>query len=119
MPLAASTGPLQRWLPDLVSDQLASGRRFRILNIVDDHSWECPGQVADLSNSGERLARFLDDLTGHRGLSECLVMDNGPGPTSRATFEWGQATSMALRFIKPGNPIQGADVESVQREVPK
>ena len=44
-----------------MSDQLSSGRRFRILNIVDDYSRECPGQLVDLSISGERLARFLND----------------------------------------------------------
>lgn len=30
--------PMQRWSMDFVSDQLADCRRFRMLNIVDDHS---------------------------------------------------------------------------------
>ena len=28
-----------------------TGRRFRILNIVDDYTRECVGQIVDLSNS--------------------------------------------------------------------
>jgi hypothetical protein len=37
-----------------MSDQLADHRRFRILNIVDDYSRFCPGQIVDLSISGAR-----------------------------------------------------------------
>lgn len=49
--------PMQRWSLDFVSDQIANGRRFRVLNIVDDHSRFCPGQIADVSISGARVAR--------------------------------------------------------------
>ena len=41
--------PMQRWSLDFMSDQLADYRRFRILNIVDDHSRFCPGQIVDVS----------------------------------------------------------------------
>ena len=37
--------PMQRWSLDFMSDQLAGQRRFRILNIVDDHSRFCPGHL--------------------------------------------------------------------------
>ena len=46
--------PMQRWSLDFVSDQLADCRRFRVLNIVDDHSRFCPGQIVDVSISGAR-----------------------------------------------------------------
>ncbi len=62
VPLLAPSRPMQRWSLDFMSDLLVSGRRFRILNIVDDYSRECPGQIVDLSISGERLARILDGL---------------------------------------------------------
>ena len=58
--------PMQRWSLDFVSDQLADCRRFRVLNIVDDHSRFCPGQIVDVSISGARVARHLDDLAGAR-----------------------------------------------------
>ena len=103
--LPAPVQPLQRWSLDFMSDQLASGRRFRILNIVDDCSRECPGQIVDLSISGARLARFLDELASRRGLPKALVMDNGPELTSKAMFEWSQRTRVALHFIEPGKPV--------------
>lgn len=91
---------------------LSSGRRFRSLNIVDDYSRECPGQLVDLSISGERLARFLNDLAKLRALPESLVIDNGPELTSKAIFEWAQANRVALHFSEPGKPTQNAFVAS-------
>ena len=104
--------PMQRWSLDFMGDQLADYRRFRILNVVDDHSKFCPGQIVDLSIPGARLARFLDDIALRFGLPEEIVLDNGPEGTSRAMFEWSEKTGVRLRFIEPGKPVQNAFVES-------
>lgn len=112
VPHPAPSGRNQRWSLDFVSDQLASGRRFRVLNIVDDFSRECPGQIVDFSISGERLARFLDELAGRHGLPTQIVLDNGPELTSKAMFLWSQRVGVKLSFIQPGKPIQNAFVES-------
>ena len=45
--LQPATRPNQRWSLDFMSDQLANGRRFRVLNIVDDYTRECKGQIVD------------------------------------------------------------------------
>ncbi|MEL6286898.1 MAG: IS3 family transposase [Pseudomonadota bacterium] len=105
--------PMQRWSLDFMSDQLADYRRFRILNIVDDHSRFCPGQIIDLSISGARVARYLDELGGRFGLPGEIVLDNGPEGTSRAMFDWSERTGVRLRFIEPGKPVQNAFVESL------
>lgn len=104
--------PMQRWSLDFMGDQLADHRRFRVLNIVDDHSRFCPGQIVDLSISGARLARFLDGIAPLHGLPEEIVLDNGPEGTSRAMFDWSERTGVRLRFIEPGKPVQNAFVES-------
>ena len=103
--------PMQRWSLDFVSDQLADCRRFRVLNIVDDHSRFCPGQIVDVSISGARVARHLDDLALLHGLPEEIVLDNGPEGTSRAMFDWSERTGVRLRFIEPGKLVQNAFVE--------
>jgi hypothetical protein len=46
--------PNQRWSLDFVHDQMASGRRFRVLNIVDDVTRECLRAVPDTSISGHK-----------------------------------------------------------------
>lgn len=45
-----------RWSLDFVHDQFACGRRFRILNIVDDVTRECLAAIPDTSISGRRVA---------------------------------------------------------------
>ena len=82
VPMAAN----ERWSLDFVSDQLASGRRFRILNVVDDHTRECVGQLTDISISGLRMARFLSELGRDRKLPGAIVCDNGTEMTSKAMF---------------------------------
>ncbi len=102
----------QRWSFDFVSDQLSDGRRFRVLNIIDDYSRECVGQIVDTSISGLRVSRFLDQLKITRGLPKGIVSDNGPEFTSKAMFFWSQKTNVKLHFIQPGKPTQNAFVES-------
>ena len=51
-----------RWSLDFVTDTLASGRRFRILTLVDDFTRECLGLVVDTSLTGLRVARELDRI---------------------------------------------------------
>ena len=43
VPMAVPTQVNEHWSLDFVSDQLADGRRFRVLNIVDDYSRGCVG----------------------------------------------------------------------------
>ena len=69
--------PNQRWNLDFVHDQMATGRRFRILNIVDDVTRECLRAVLDTSISGTRVVRKLGDLIAERGKPKMIVSDNG------------------------------------------
>ena len=101
-----------RWSMDFVSDQLANGRRFRVLNVVDDFSRECVLQVTDCSLSGERVAQELARLAERRSLPRTIVCDNGPEFTSKAMFFWSKRSGVRLHFIQPGKPTQNAFVES-------
>ena len=109
IPMAVPSRPNERWSLDFVSDQLSDGRRFRILNIVDDYSRECVHQVIDTSISGERVTRELNSLGQ---LPKTIVCDNGTEFTSKAMFFWSQRTGVKLHFIQPGKPTQNAFVES-------
>lgn len=100
----------QRWSMDFVSDQLANGRRFRVLNIVDDFSREYVLKIVDFSISGQRLACELDALA--RPLPKMIVCDNGPEFTSKAMYFWSRRMGVKLHFIQPGKPTQNAFVES-------
>jgi len=112
IPMQVPTRVNERWSMDFVSDQLACGRRIRILNVVDDHSRECVAQIVDVSISGLRVARCLDALAENRGLPRTIVCDNGPEFTGKEMFFWSQRTRVQLHFIQPGKPTQNAFVES-------
>lgn len=106
------SGANQRWSMDFVSDQLSDSRRLRILNVVDDYSRECIGQLVDTSISGHRVARFLTELIQQRAQPKAVVCDNGPEFTSKALFFWSKQNQVKLSFIQPGKPTQNAFVES-------
>ena len=77
-----------RWSLDFVHDQFACGRRFRILNVVDDVTRECLAAIPDTSISGRRVARELTDLIGRRGRPDMIVSDHGTEFTSNAILAW-------------------------------
>lgn len=102
----------ERWSMDFVHDQLSGGRRFRVLNVVDDYTRESVGQLVETSISGERVARYLSQLIGDRGQPRSIVCDNGTEFTCKAMFFWSQAQGVRLDFIQPGKPTQNAFAES-------
>ncbi len=112
VPMAVPDRVNERWSMDFVSDQMANGRRFRVLNVVDDFSRECVLQVPDFSISGQRVARELDQLAESRPLPTTIVCDNGPEFTGKAMFLWARDRGVKLHFIQPGKPTQNAFVES-------
>jgi putative transposase len=104
--------PNQRWSLDFVHDQMATGRRFRILNLVDDVTRECLRAVLDTSISGKRVVRELSDLIAERGRPKMIVSDNGTEQTSNAVLTWSGDVGVEWHYIAPGKPAQNAFVES-------
>ncbi len=101
-----------RWSLDFVHDQLACGRRFRILNIVDDVTRECLAAIPDTSISGRRVVRELTSLMARRGKPQMIVSDNGTELTSSAVLAWVQDYRIDWHYIAPGKPMQNGYVES-------
>ena len=112
-PLEIPTAANQRWSMDFVSDQLSNGRRFRVLNVIDDCSREMVGQLVSISISGRQVARFLVQLTEHRAKPAKIVCDNGTEFSRKAMFFWSQQSGVNLGFTQPGRPTQNAIVESL------
>nr|WP_307003011.1 IS3 family transposase [Sphingomonas sp. SORGH_AS_0879] len=104
--------PNQRWSLDFVHDQLVTGRRFRVLNIVDDVTRECLRAVVDTSISGRRVVRELADLIAERGRPKMIVSDNGTELTSNAVLAWSGDARIEWHYIAPGKPTQNGFVES-------
>ena len=101
-----------RWSLDFVHDQMSCGRRFRVLNVVDDVTKECLAAIPDVSISGRRVIRELDRLIERRGEPELIVSDNGTEFTSNAVLGWAQDHDLDWHYIAPGKPTQNAFCEA-------
>lgn len=108
-PILVEARPNARWSLDFVHDQFTRGRRFRILNIVDDVTRECP---AATSISGRRVARELTALIERRGKPGMVASDHGTEFTSNAMLAWAQDNHITWHFITPGKPKQNGFCES-------
>jgi transposase InsO family protein len=111
-PIVVEAKANARWSLDFVHDQFANGRRFRILNIVDDVTKECLGAIPDTSISGRRVARELTTIINRRGKPGMIVSDNGTEFTCNAMLAWCKDASVEWHFIAPGKPMQNGFVES-------
>ncbi|MDE3760445.1 IS3 family transposase [Sinorhizobium meliloti] len=101
-----------RWSLDFVHDQFACGRRFRVLNIVDDVTRECLAAIPDTSISGRRVARELTALLERRGKPNMIVSDHGTEFTSNAILTWSKEHKVEWHYIAPGKPMQNGYIES-------
>lgn len=93
-PILVEARPNARWSLDFVHDQLACGRRFRILNVVDDVTRACLAAIPDTSISGRRVARELARVMERRGKPGMIVSDNGTELTSNAILTFAAERSI-------------------------
>ena len=101
-PLSVPTAPNQVWSIDYMSDSLWDGRKFRLLNIVDDYNREVLHIEVDTSLPTTRLIRSLEYLREFRGLPKMIRVDNGPEFISQKLDQWCKDNKITLLFIQPG-----------------
>jgi putative transposase len=111
-PLALPTQANQVWTMDFTHDNLASGRKFRTLNLMDGYTRESPRIEVDTSLPGLRVVRVLEEVARQRGYPEALQVDNGPEFISRVVDQWAFEHRVEIHFIEPGKPTQNAQIES-------
>jgi putative transposase len=111
-PILVEAKPNARWSTDFVHDQFANGRRFRILNIVDDVTRQCLGAIPDTSISGRRVARELTAIIERHGKPGMIASDHGTEYTCNAMLAWCRDNGIDWHFIAPGKPMQNGFVES-------
>ena len=111
----------QVWSIDFMSDSLWNGRRYRLLNIIDDFNREVLSIEADTSLPTLRVIKVLDKLIFSRGIPEMIRVDNGPEFISNKLDAWCKDHKIQLVFIQPGKPMQNGYIErlngSLRREL--
>lgn len=122
-PLTVPAAPNQVWSIDFMSDSLVDGRKFRLLNIIDDYNRESLAIEVDTSLPSLRVIRVLERLIAERGCPASIRCDNGPEFISHKLEEWcsHESRQISLQFIQPGRPMQNAFIErkngSMRREL--
>ncbi len=107
-----ATASNDRWSIDFVSDQLADGRAFRVLSLVDNVSCVSPALEADFRMTGERVCEILDRAVAAHGLPKTIRLDNGPEFAGKALDAWAYRCGVKLCFSRPGKPTDNAFCES-------
>ena len=107
----------QRWAMDFMSDNLADGRKIRLLNILEVFTKESLAMVVDTSINGIRISQVLERLNWMKGLPEVITVDNGPEFTGKVLDRWAYRNGVKLEFSRPGKPVDNAFIESFNRTV--
>lgn len=103
------------WSIDFMSDALENGRRFRVLNVIDDHNREALINEAYFSIPAERLVDSLKRLIQERGKPRVIRTDNGPEFVSKVFVEFCKRKEIDIQYIQPGKPAQNAYIERFNR----
>lgn len=107
-----ASGRNQYWSMDFVHDQLASGRSFRVLTVIDQWSRESVLLEANASLTGQSVVDALESVSARRPLPKAITVDHGTEFTSKALDEWAYRRGVQLDFIRPGKPVENAFIES-------
>lgn len=110
-PLLAPQAINQGWSMDFMCDSLVDGRRFRLLNIIDEYNRESLAIEIDTSLPALRVIRTLEQLIERRTKPQTIRVDNGPEFISDRLQQWCDDKQIQLQFIQPGKPMQNGFVE--------
>ena len=92
------------WSYDFVEERTTDGRKFRILNIIDEYSRECLQTKVERRLNSQAVLDALFELFILRGIPEHIRSDNGGEFTARAVRKWLDSLGVRTLFIEPGSP---------------
>jgi transposase InsO family protein len=100
------------WSYDFVEDRTHDGRKYRMLNIVDEFTHECLAIRINRKLNSVDVIDTLSDLFILRGVPEHIRSDNGPEFVAKAVQEWIAAVGAKTAYITPGSPWENGFIES-------
>jgi transposase InsO family protein len=103
--------PNHVWSYDFVEDRTHDGRKFRMLNVLDEFTHECLAIRVGRKLKAADVIDLLSDLFILRGVPAHIRSDNGPEFVAKAVQGWIAAVGAKTASIAPGSPWETDEVE--------
>ncbi len=100
------------WAYDFVEDRTHDGRKFRMLNVIDEFTHECLAIRVGRKLKAADVIDVLSDLFILRGVPGHVRSDNGPEFVAKAVQTWITGVGARTATIAPGSPWENGYVES-------
>jgi putative transposase len=97
---------------DFVHDQLATGRKLRVLTIVDTFTRFSPAFVLRLTLRGTDVVDVLERVGREVGLPSATRVDQGTEFVSRDLDLWAYHRGVTFDLSRPGKPTDNAFIEA-------
>ena len=107
-----ATAPNETWAMDFVHDQLATGKKIRVLTVVDTFSRFSPVVDPRFSYRAEDVVGALERVCASAGYPKTIRVDQGSEFVSRDMDLWAYARGVTLDFSRPGKPTDNGFIEA-------
>jgi putative transposase len=97
---------------DFVHDQLATGKKIRVLTVVDIFSRFSPVIDPRFSYRTEDVVHTLQKVCAKIGYPKTICVDQGSEFVSRDLDLWAYTNGVTLNFSRPGKPTDNAFIEA-------
>ena len=104
--------PNHVWSYDFVEDRTHDGRKYRMLNLIDEFTHECLAIRVARKLKATDVIDVLSDLFILRGVPGHVRSDNGPEFVAKAVQQWITAVGAKTAYIAPGSPWENGFIES-------
>ena len=104
--------PNHVWSYDFVEDRTHDGRKYRLLNVIDEFTRECLAIRVNRKLSSVDVVDLLSDLFIPHGVPGHVRSDNGPEFVATAVRAWIAAVGAKTAYLEPGSPWENGYLES-------
>jgi transposase InsO family protein len=105
------------WSYDFVEARTHDGRKFRMLNVLDEFTRECLAIRVDRKLKAADVIDVLSDLFILRGVPAHIRSDNGPEFIAKSVQSWIASVGARTAYITPGSPWENGYVESFNAQI--
>lgn len=105
------------WSYDFVEHRTHNGRKYRMLNVIDEFTRECLAIRVSRKLKAHDVIDVLSDLFSLRGVPGYIRSDNGSEFIAKVVRDWVTAVGSQTIYIEPGSPWENGYCESFNSKI--